>query len=63
LVTSVLYERLKVDNMVNVFTPSGNRFLAKGKQFDMLHSVQWQPASTGAYQPPNISYYVQEAKI
>lgn len=41
LMTSVLYERVKVDNSVNLFTPSGKRLLGKGEMFNVLHSVQW----------------------
>ena len=37
--TSVLYERVKVDNIINIFTPSGKRVLGKGEMFEKLHSV------------------------
>ena len=41
LMTSVLYERVKVDNMINVFTASGKKLLGKGEVFNALHSAQW----------------------
>ena len=41
LLTSVLYERLKVDNMINLFTPSGKRLLGKGQEFAQLQYVAW----------------------
>jgi translation initiation factor 2A len=34
LMTSVLYERLKVDNFVNVFTGAGGSLLGKGEEFE-----------------------------
>lgn len=34
LMTAVLYERVKVDNMINTFTPSGKKLLGKGEVFD-----------------------------
>lgn len=43
LMTSVLYERVKVDNMLNLFTPTGKRLSGKGEMFDELNWVQWQP--------------------
>jgi translation initiation factor 2A len=40
LMTSVLYERVKVDNMINIFTGAGARLLGKGEVFEQLQSVQ-----------------------
>jgi translation initiation factor 2A len=34
LITSVLYERVKVDNMINIFTGAGARLLGKGEVFE-----------------------------
>ena len=34
LMTSVLYERVKVDNLIGVFSASGKKFLGKGHAFE-----------------------------
>jgi translation initiation factor 2A len=39
LMTSVLYERVKVDNTINMFHPSGKKLFGKGELFEHLHSV------------------------
>lgn len=41
LMASVLYERVKVDNMISIYTASGKKLLGKGQPFNMLGSVQW----------------------
>lgn len=43
LMTSVLYERVRVDNMISMFTPSGNKLFGKGECFEQLTSAAWQP--------------------
>lgn len=62
IMTSVLYERVKVDNMINLFTPSGKRLVGKGEMFNQLHSVQWQSAPAGTYKKPKISQFTVEAE-
>lgn len=62
IMTSVLYERVKVDNMINLFTPSGKRLVGKGEMFNQLHSVQWQNAPAGTYKKPKISQFTVEAE-
>lgn len=54
LMTSVLYERVRVDNMINLFTGAGARLLGKGEVFEQLQSVSWQPATPGTLKPPSI---------
>lgn len=40
--TSVLYERVKVDNAVNLYTAGGKKLLGKdGVKFEQLANVQW----------------------
>jgi translation initiation factor 2A len=39
LMTSVLFERIKVDNMVGVYSGSGKSLLGKGKSFGQLGYV------------------------
>jgi translation initiation factor 2A len=34
LMTSVLYERVRVDNMISMFTPSGQKLFGKGECFE-----------------------------
>lgn len=44
LMTSVLFERVKVDNCVNLFIGSGRRLLGKdGTKFEKVLSAYWQP--------------------
>ena len=62
LMTSVLYERVKVDNMINVFTASGKRLLGKGEVFNALHSVQWQPHPAGTFSKPSLQGLEKEAE-
>ena len=60
--TSVLYERVKVDNMINIFTGTGGRLLGKGEVFEQLQSVQCQPKTPGTLQPPNIKAMLVESE-
>jgi hypothetical protein len=39
--TAVLYWRVKVDNMISLFSPNGSKLLGKGLVFEQLHSVAW----------------------
>ena len=39
LMTSVLYERVRVDNFVNIFTGAGASLLGKGEAFEQLTSA------------------------
>lgn len=41
LMTSVLYERIKVDNMISLFNGCGKKLLDPPKPFTELNSVQW----------------------
>ena len=55
LMTSVLYWRVKVDNAIHLFSPTGKKFLsAKGLQFEQLHSVSWQPHAKGSFKKPSL---------
>lgn len=61
LMTSVLYERVRVDNMINMFTPSGQKLLGKGESFGQLTSAQWQPVPSGTFKKPNLNKFAQES--
>ena len=61
LMTSVLYERVKVDNMISIFTPGGVKLLGKGERFQELHSAQWQPLP-GKFKKPDIKIFEIEAE-
>jgi len=39
--TSVLYERVKVDNMIQVFNGCGKKLLNPPPQFEVLNFAQW----------------------
>ncbi len=54
IMTSVLYERVRVDNMINIFTGTGERLLGKGEVFEQLQFVQWQPVAPGTLKPPSL---------
>lgn len=54
VMTSVLYERVKVDNMINMFSGCGKKLLTKGFQFEELHSAYWQPSPPGTFKAPSI---------
>jgi uncharacterized protein with WD repeat len=43
LMTSVLYARVKVDNMVTLFNANGNKVLTSPLLCTELHWAQWQP--------------------
>ncbi len=62
LMTSVLYERVKVDNMINIFTGAGARLLGKGEVFEQLQSVQCQPVTSGTLKPPSIKAMLVESE-
>lgn len=61
LMTSVLYERVKVDNMISIFTPSGKKLFGKGENFEVLTSAAWQPRE-GLFTKPDLNVFFQEAK-
>jgi len=52
--TAVLYWRVKVDNMICLFSPNGSKLLGKGLPFDQLHSVVWQPYPEGTFKKPSM---------
>ena len=55
ILTSVLYERLKVDNGFNIHRANGTRALTKaGKSFSMLHHAERQPRNSTELSKPNI---------
>lgn len=62
LMTSVLYERVKVDNVIGLFAPSGKKLLGKGEAFDVLSHVEWQPVPAGTYKRANIKAIKVEAQ-
>lgn len=41
LMTSVLYERVKVDNVINVFNGCGKKLINPPLQFEVLNFAQW----------------------
>ena len=54
ILTSVLYERLKVDNCFQVFRANGTKVLEKPQAFQELHNIGWQPHEAGVLSKPNI---------
>lgn len=54
ILTSVLYERLKVDNGFSITRANGTRALKKPQAFAMLHHVEWQPHEAGILSKPNV---------
>lgn len=54
VLTCVLYERLKVDNNLQIFRANGTKVLAKQQNFKELYSVQWQPHEAGVLSKPNL---------
>lgn len=54
ILTSVLYRRVKVDNMINVFSGCGKKILPKGYLFEELHSAYFQPSLPGTFRKPSI---------
>ena len=52
--TAVLYERVKVDNQINLFSGCGKKELPKGHQFQQLQYAAWQPAPPGTHTKPSI---------
>ena len=55
LMTSVLFERVKVDNQISIFNGCGKKLLNPPKPFEVLTSAQWQPQPPGYYSKPNIA--------
>lgn len=53
IMTSVLWERVKVDNLVNVFSGCGKKIL-DGRAFGSLHSSYLQPSPPGTFKKPSI---------
>ena len=54
IMTAVLYERVKVDNQINLFSGCGNKELKGGHQFKQLNYAAWQPSPSGTYKKPDI---------
>lgn len=53
IMTSVLWERVKVDNLINVFSGCGKKIL-EGHSFGSLHSSYFQPSPPGTFKKPSI---------
>ena len=62
VMTSVLYERVKVDNLINLFSGCGKKHLPEGHTFVELHSAYWQPSPPGTFQKPSIEKMQKEAE-
>lgn len=62
VLTSVLTERLKVDNGFHLFRANGSRILEKPLAFHELHSVAWQPHKPGTLAKPLLSDLRSEEK-
>lgn len=58
--TSVLYERVKVDNMINIFGGCGKKLLNPPLAFEVLNFAQWQPYPTGTFEAPNVEVMQKE---
>lgn len=54
IMTAVLYERVKVDNQINLFSGCGNKEVKGGHQFKQLDYAAWQPSPPGTYKKPDI---------
>lgn len=61
LMTSVLFERVKVDNQINIFNGCGKKLLNPPKAFEQLISAQWQPYPPGVFSRPSIDSMQQAA--
>ena len=55
LMTSVLFERVKVDNQISIFNGCGKKLLAQPHAFGVLNSAQWQPYPAGTFPRPNVA--------
>jgi len=62
LMTAVFWDRIKVDNFLNLFSASGKKLLTAGNKFDELHGVCWQPLPKGALSKPDLTLLEQEAE-
>ena len=62
ILTAVLYERVKVDNAVNIYGASGKKILPKGHNFGELHYAQWQPMPKGTFNAPDVNQLIREAQ-
>lgn len=60
ILTSVLYERLKVDNSFMIYRANGTKALFKAEEFTELYSVEWQPHVPGILSKPNIEKIKKE---
>lgn len=60
LMTSVLYERVKVDNMINVFGGCGKKLLNPPHAFQVLNFAQWQPYPAGTFEAPSVEVMQKE---
>jgi translation initiation factor 2A len=61
LMTSVLYELVKVDNTIKFFSGAGKKVTQRVLQFNQLIYSQWQPRPTGYHKKPDISHIKKEA--
>jgi translation initiation factor 2A len=61
IITSVLWERVKVDNILNLFTGCGKKILPKGAEFGSLNFAQLQPSAPGTFKKPSIAIMQKEA--
>jgi len=59
--TSVFYERVKVDNQINIFSGCGKKILNEPKTFQVLNFSQWQPYPQGTFPKPDIGRMQQVA--
>ena len=62
LMTSVLFELVKVDNTINFFSGAGKKLIPKSPMFQQLIFSQWQPRPEGFYKKPDIRFIKREAE-
>lgn len=60
ILTSVLHERLKVDNNFQIFRANGTKVLPKAQAFSELYHVEWQPHEAGVLSKPNVDKLKKE---
>lgn len=61
--TSVLFERVKVDNLCNFFHASGKKMLEQPIRCERLQYMQWQPYPEGSFQEPSIQFEVKSPEV
>lgn len=59
LMTSVYYERVKVDNQISLFSGCGKKMLSAPKTFQVLNFSMWQPYAKGTFEKPDINMMQQ----